>query len=210
MDISAEILPSKMLELFQEAEFENIGRVLIEKLERRERQVLLMLLIETSSAIDDQRWSLIIENSVEERLVGLEGGWLAVYDEHCLLWEYTDGETELYVNGRAASSAEYVSAKFYELHRVAFGEWLSLEKYINSTGLLFASQMTQGLFARGPKQLLSQYKDWLNELGKPAYLYESDGLATYNARKEKLSLHLLTIGESYFIGTQFLFQEITN
>ena len=210
MEISQQVLPTEILEVLQDAEFESIGRILVEKLEYSQNQLVVRLRLTVWNELTDQLWDMVVEKPVSKLLAEAEAGNIEIYDDHYLLWEFNDQCTELYVNGNSAKASEYVGAKFYALHSAAFGEWLPLEKYINKAGLFTAVQMPQGLFAQGPKKILKQYESWLNELGKPAYLFEGDGLIARNVKKDDSNLQLLLLDDSYFIGKRFVFRKVAD
>lgn len=215
MEISNRVLPPEILELLQDADFESVGGIFIERLDYLESNALIKLRIETSSELPNQFWQITVENIISERILRswvYDNGarYIEVYTDHYLLWEFTDQHTELYVNGTSASTPEYVGARFYEMHATAFGEWLPLETYINKGGLFVATQMPQGLFAEGPKKILRQYERWLKQLGKPAYIFEGDGLIARNTRNDTLDLQLIIIGDNYFIGNHLTFTRVEN
>lgn len=215
MEISSQVLPAEILDIIQESDFESVGGIYIECLDYLENNALLKLRIEAGSEEATQFWQVTIEEIVSEKLQrswAYDNGasYIEIYTDHYLLWEFTNQHTELYVNGITESPPEYVGARFYEMHMKAFGEWLPLETYINSGGLFNAIQMPQGLFAQGPEKVLSQYEKWLKQLGKPAYIFESEGLAAHNARKDRPDLQLMILGNSYFMGKRLIFSKIDN
>ncbi|TDN37970.1 hypothetical protein A8B98_01565 [Hymenobacter sp. UV11] len=202
-----------MLEIFQDADFESMGGVFIERLDYLENDALLKLRIKTGSELPNQVWQATVKDIISEKI---SRSWvydngannIEIYNDHYLLWEFTDQHTELYVNGAAENISEYIGARFYEMHIANFGDWLPLETYVNGGGLFAAVQMLQGLFARGPKKVLSQYEKWLNQLGKLAYTFESDGLAAHNTRKDSSDLQLMILDDSFFIGKRLIFTRI--
>jgi hypothetical protein len=215
VEISSQFLPPEILEILQEADFESVGGVFIERLDYLENKALLKLRIETGSDAPNQAWQVAVEDIVSERISRLwvyDNGapYIGIYTDHYLLWEFTDQHTELYVNGAPENTPEHVGARFYEMHMAAFGDWLTLETYVNGGGLFKAMQMPQGLFARGPRKILNQYEKWLKQLGKPAYMFESDGFVAHNARKDSSDLQLMILGDSYFIGRRLVFTRLDN
>ena len=213
MGISSQFLPTEILAILQEADFESVGGVFIERLDYLENNALLKLRIETGTDVSNQVWQVAVENIVSERIsrswvYDNRASYIEIYTDHYLIWEFTDQHTELYVNGAAENTSEYIGARFYEMHMAAFGDWLPLETYVNSGGLFTAMRMPHGLFARGPRKILNQYEQWLKQLGKPAYLFESDGLAAHNARKDNSDWQLMILGDSYFIGKRLVFTRL--
>ncbi len=152
-----------------------------------------------------QTWILRVVNLQEDRVVKTRNEFMRVYNDHFLLWKFTDDEAELYING-AAESAEILAANFYALHQEVFGEWLCVEAFIGSS--LEKCRSKQALFAKGPKRLLEYYADWLRKYGRNPYFLEFEGLTNANALANRIPLKLLTFGECYFIGQDFIFSKV--
>ncbi len=215
MEISNQVLPTEILEVLQEVEFENVGGINIERLEYLDNNSLLNLRIDTGSELPTQFWQITVENIVSEKL---ERRWvydnrfanIEIHTDHYLLWEFTKQHTSLYTKGNAISLPDQAGVVFYTKHMEQYGQWLPVETYLNSMGLFNAIKMPHGLFSQGPKKILSRYKKWLDELGVSTYFLELQGSVDDDAVGSNPDLKLLILGNSWFIGSQFLFRRLAD
>ena len=126
---------------------------------------------------------------------------ILLVDDHPLLWQYADFQSELYFNGTGADVYRVIS----ELNRIdleLFG------KYRHSGGQAFMLlRASHGLIAKGSRNLLTRYAECLNRHGIktsmiggyiPTY---SDGKNEYTGETLKIFL----LGSSYVVGQQFIF-----
>ena len=92
-----------------------------------------------------------------------------------------------------------------------FDNYIQLEKYINGTSLLTLCKSDNGLFARGPKQILKYYFDSLTKAGKEPYYYGDIVAKKWDGEKwipEDKDLKIAILGGTYFIGQTFVFKRL--
>jgi hypothetical protein len=124
-------------------------------------------------------------------------------DEHPLLWQYSDFQSELYFNGPGTNIHKIVS----ELNQIDFALF---GKYQNSSEQLYALlKTTNGLLSKGSKKLLTKYAECLNINGiktsmvgsySPAYV---DGKNTM----EGDTLKIFLFRGSYIVAQDFNFNK---
>lgn len=160
---------------------------------------------------ETQYWQLQVLNYRDSKIdIDNLGGYFNFYSDHFLLWEFTDIETELYFK-KGSNSPENLLADIYSIHNEVFDNYIQLEKFINGSSLLTLCKSDNGLFARGPKQILKYYFDCLMKAGKEPYYF-----GDYIAKKwdgemwvpEDKDLKIAILGGTYFIGQTFVFKRL--
>jgi len=134
--------------------------------------------------------------------------FIAITNDHPLLWEFTDLQCELYFSGQCKDPAMlfyhlYLTHKslfkIYQPFNISFGD---------DTNTSTRFQYTNGLLAEGPKKLLTKYADCLKQNGldysiigeRPATCW--DGKQFVNENK---NLKVFLLGDTYIIAEDFLF-----
>jgi hypothetical protein len=134
--------------------------------------------------------------------------FIAITNDHPLLWEFTDLQCELYFSGQCKDPAMlfyhlYLTHKslfkIYQPFNISFGD---------DTNTSTRFQYTNGLLAEGPKKLITKYADCLKQNGldysiigeRPATCW--DGKQFVNENK---NLKVFLLGDTYIIAEDFLF-----
>ncbi|WP_153796054.1 hypothetical protein [Foetidibacter luteolus] len=130
---------------------------------------------------------------------------ILITDDHPLLWQYSDFQSELYFNGSSTDIYKIVS----ELNQIDFELF---GKYQNPSEQLYVLLRTSnGSLGKGSKKLLTKYAECLNRNGiktsmvggySPSYF---DGKNTMQGETLKIFL----FGGSYIVGQDFIFSKST-
>lgn len=138
---------------------------------------------------------------------------IALSSTHALLWEYNDLQTSLYFNGMPDTPYKL----FWELNKVhesVLGSYLPFNAYLNRefTGqnLLNAKY---GLFASGPKKLLSLYAVCLEQEGVNYSMINENKPWLYSAKEGRFVREfqypkVLFLDGSFIIAMNFDIEEI--
>jgi hypothetical protein len=207
MELTEEKLPKELFEVINTGEFEDDGDILIIGLDYQGNNLKVKISVDTGIQNEPkQLWELAIWELKKEKIELQWTNQIKFFQEHYLLWEFTERQTSLYFNGKTENPAELLT-DIFRLHRQQFGHWYEVEKYLNNCLDLYAlCKANIGLFARGPKRVLEEYYAILEKYNKNPH-FHSD----YNPEYENYEkpLGLLIIGESFFIGEEFSFKKIT-
>jgi hypothetical protein len=157
-----------------------------------------------------QHWQLQVINDKDSKIdIHRLGNYFSFYSDQFLLWEFTDRKTDLYFK-KGTDNPELLLLDIYRIHDEIFEEYIPLGKFINGHDLLELCKSNNGLFARGPKKILSYYFDCLKKAGKePYYLGDYEPLK-HDGKwlPEDKNLKLALLGGTYFIGQDFKFKKI--
>lgn len=201
VEITDEYLPSEVKEVFELADLV-YESVIIKSITYLQDDIIVLLEFDLGEDSPKQFWALKVIDAQDEKIVRTWATYVQVYTDHYLLWPFTDEEAELCING-TNDAPEKLVADFYSLHQAAFGEWLAIDCYVSDLPGKAKSKFAQ--FAKGPKRILEYYASWLASHGRNPYFLNFEGLTNANARVVRVPLKLLTFGECYFIGKEFVF-----
>lgn len=156
------------------------------------------------SGAEPQKWTLeIIGHSASEISFSsdVDNYLILLTDDHPLLWQYSDIQTELYFKGSSKDIYRVVS----ELNQIDFQLF---GKYRNSSQQIYTLLRTSnGLLGKGPRKLLTKYEACLNKYGIETSIV-SGYIPTYWDGKNKFSgdtLKIFLINGSYIVGQDFIF-----
>ncbi|MBO9200218.1 MULTISPECIES: hypothetical protein [Niastella] len=123
----------------------------------------------------------------------VEDSTILITDDHPLLWQYSDVQSELYFNGSGKDVYRVVS----EINKIDFDLF---GKYQRSSEQLYTLlRASHGLLCKGPERLLSKYEKCLNKYGIDTSLV-SGYIPTSGE-----TLKLFLVSGSYIMGQDFLF-----
>ncbi|WCT11538.1 hypothetical protein [Mucilaginibacter jinjuensis] len=146
-------------------------------------------------------WKVTV-SGVEEELI--KRSWsqnIGLYTEHPLLLEYTDPYRELYLNGTTEDALDL----FIDINRAVSqlsNDSEDISRYLFSySSIAQLSKQGHGLFASGPKTILTLHAECLSRYGiKPIFIGDKD--------RGSNELKLFKLGYSYVIGRDFLFEKL--
>lgn len=194
-------LPDELAKTLSSLAFEENGGLFIDSIQTSGKDLKVCFKLRLSDDKNDQQWIIKITGNIAERIVLTSTHTLQLFSDHELLWDYTDSHTELYFKGKS-KNPYHLYKDLYKLHNRPFNDGM-LETYINGTdGVFKLCESGFGLFARGPKKMLEQYKKCLEK-----HDVQANYMGDYPA--EEKDLKLLFFGESYFIGKDFEFERIS-
>jgi hypothetical protein len=122
-------------------------------------------------------------------------------DEHPLLWQYADLQSELYFNGTNDNIHKVIAA----LNQIDFSLF---GKYQHSSEQLYALLRTSnGMLAKGSKKLLTKYAECLNSHGIKSSLVGGYSPTYFNGKNTYAgeTLKMFLFGTSYVVGQDFIF-----
>ena len=133
---------------------------------------------------------------------------IVLLDNHPLLWQYSDKQSQLYFRG-ACSDSDKLFLDLYRVHNSIFGGLLNFESTINQAynfGNLMKSR--NALLASGPRQLMDEYRVVLERHNLECSII-GDRIPTYwdgeNHVLENGSAKVLVIDNGYMIADAFEF-----
>ncbi|MDI9874058.1 hypothetical protein [Flectobacillus rivi] len=205
------ILPIELEEAFSSAEFENDGGLEICSIEYLENELLFNFSFYLDELEERQRqyWQLKVNGYIESKIDNF-GNFMTFYSEHNLLAEFQDVETELYFK-RKGDYPELLLTSIFELHTIVFDNLIPIEKFIQERQLFQLCKSETGLFAKGPKSILSFYFDMLQKAGKEPYYFGERKPQFWNGQKwaeYNSDLKLVLSGGTYIIGEEFNFMKL--
>ena len=196
------MLPAEIQYLIDNYDEEDIN-VLITKADFSGDVPLLSFKICESDA-EPQHWTLeVMGHRASEISFSCEVDNYAILitDDHPLLWQFSDIQTELYFKGSSKDIYRVVS----ELNQIDFQLF---GKYQNSSEQLYTLLRTSnGSLGKGPKKLLTKYEKCLNKYGIETSIV-GGYIPTYWDGKNKFSgetLKIFLISGSYIVGQDFVF-----
>jgi hypothetical protein len=201
MNSIKDILPEELSKTLISPQFDDEAGLLIESVIFTEEDDILTFSIRLDEDEPQETWEVIISGLEEEQIIRNWSQTIEVYKEHILLLEYHDIYTELYFKGVATNSETLFIDIFQSLTQLSDNR-ADVAKYILSPEIIRKLGVQgYGLFARGPKTILRVYEQCLVRQGiKPIFIGEIE------PSNENKSLKLLKLGDSYFIGKNFLFE----
>ncbi len=118
-----------------------------------------------------QLWEIQLSGIRQERIVRQPADTMVAYDKHFLIDEQQGNTIELYVK----TNPPQTSNAFREVHQYfyrAFQGFIPFEKYltVKSTDVDSSFDREFGLFAHGPKFIMSEIKSILDSNGYSTYL----------------------------------------
>jgi hypothetical protein len=197
-----DVLPEELIATLKSPEFDDEAGILIESVDFNTDKISISFSIKFGSGATGQLWKIDIEGVKEEK-IGLEWAeFIEFYDEHPLLLEYNDIQSELYFTGATNNPRELyfnISQRLFQYNN----DVESMYKYlILPDEIVKLNGQQYGLFSRGPKTILDIYKACLTEAG-----IKSNFTGEYKMDNNQ-NLKLFKLGESYVIATNFFFERI--
>lgn len=207
-DVSKEILPIELFDLFETAEYENYGTLLNDKVEFKSNSIEFYFTIKLDEGFaSDKReyfqWKLIVNRFKEYQISDSKNieSFITVFSEHFLLSQYQKPWKELYFKEKG-KDLNQLFVDFYNLHYFDFEYFVISEKYLATDNLSFLINSKSGLFARGPEDILDLYYNLLLKYGKVPYYYTSE---TKVDKMNNENLKIVFLGNNYFIGEELEF-----
>lgn len=206
------ILPFDLIEAFDSLGYEE-GYLAVQSVKYFENELHFdfSLHLNDPEESETQLWQLQVKDNRDDKIDFEDlGGYFSFYSEHCLLWEFTDVETELYFK-KPTDNPEKLLAAIYTIHNTIFDNYISIEKFLNGNNLLTLCNSNNGLFARGPKQILDHYFNSLQEAGNEPYFYGEYFPKKWDGERwmpESKDLKVALLGSTYFVGETFIFKRL--
>lgn len=191
------IAPSELESVLKNDEYLEDGGMMISSLNFTDKDLNLAFDVFINNT-KKEKWELKITEIVSERFIRSWTTYFTAFSDHFLLYEYTDVFTELYYYGKSKNQ-EKLFLDLYRSHLKNYYDNLPFAYGINESMDIFKlCKDKSGMFARGPKKILTQYQKCLATHGI------NSNFVGETLRYDP-NLKLLVFGESYFIGKDFIF-----
>src|ERR1035437_4650224 len=154
-------LPKELVDNLDKLEYQEDGGILINSVQLIEKDLQVDFTLSFGGYnIPQQIWSIDIKEIKKEKITIEWTNYTEIYSDHYLLYEFIDNFTELYFNCKADNS-ERLFIDLYQIHKALYN-LIDFGTYINAIdGLTKLCNSEYGLFARGPKNILTQYEKCL-------------------------------------------------
>ena len=152
------------------------------------------------------RWEVKVPGLRDYRILEAYGDLQVFAGDHVLALQHTDAQTDLFFRGKPSSPDEVVG-QLLIAHREVTGGWFAFDRFLNETcnpEELF--ELGYGVLAKGPVFLLEAYEKVLSGASLKANLVNPRPAGSWNGEKwveDKTPLHVLVLGESYFVAEGF-------
>lgn len=210
--INDKIVPKELLRIIENDELEWDGGVLITSIDYfgDDAKIELSILLDRS---DEKRqlWEVQLEGIRNEKIKRVWAEDIVVYDQHYLIKEQKDLNSELYIKSGAKDPNKLLHDLY--IHFLSkFEHEISFDKYLNKAcNIDLLLKMDNGLFAIGPKFILEEIDIILNNNRCETYfLGEMAPKRWINDQwiVESSDLFALVIGESYFVAENITFERV--
>ncbi len=210
--INNEILPKELLSIIENDEVECNGGAIITSIDYFEDDAKIELSILLDSPKEkNQLWEIHLEGIRNEYIRRDWAEDIIVYDQHYLIKEQKDLNSELYIKTPAQDSNKLLH-DLYVHFLSKFENDISFDKYLNRTSSIdFLLKMNNGLFAKGPKFILNEINTVLeNNKCETYYLGETPSKRWVNNQwiEESSDLIAITIGGSFFVAETISFERV--
>jgi hypothetical protein len=202
------MLPNDLIELLEKNDPEDIN-IVFTKIDHEKSNPTFEIRLSTQ---DDgstiiRHWTIKTEQFRKSRISSDYASSIEIYHDHPILWQFSDIQSQVYFNG-TCSDPDKLFVDLYKTHRLLFGDFISFDDTIHrSSDFNKILKYTNGLFATGPRKVISEYA---NLLGKYNLTYSiiGDRLPTYWDNEKHVtetgSAKVLFIDSSYIIADEFI------
>jgi hypothetical protein len=206
-----DVLPKELEKIFEE--FSEDDYILyITRVDYSTESFNVAFLLETED-IDDkgpikQKWTITATGLRKNKLSFDFEPFIAIKDEHPLLWEYNDIQCQLYFNGHCKD----IPKLFYELYaihketfddfkcfNISFGEGITYFKPF---------EYSNGLLTEGSKKLMLKYGECLEQNGLEYTILSERPASFWNGENhvpEDGDLKVMFFGKGFIIAKHFSF-----
>ncbi|CAG5083877.1 hypothetical protein [Parvicella tangerina] len=208
--INDEILPKELLQIIENDELEWDGGALITSIDyfADDAKIELSILLDRSEE-KRQLWEVQLEGIRNENIKREWAEDIGVYNQHYLIKEQMDLNSELYLKNPTTDSNKLLHDLY--VHFLSKFEYnIPFDKYLNKTSNIdFLLKMDNGLFAKGPKFILEEIDTVLKNHKCETYFFGETPAKRWLDNQwinETSDLIVLTIGESYFVAENITFK----
>ena len=155
----------------------------------------------------DHAWFVKTKQYRKSKILFDRASTLQIAKEHPVLWEFSDIQSEIYFNGQC-NNIDQLYLGLCKVHKALFKDLTAFDETINGIDFYQLMSASNGLLAKGPKKLLVQYGEVLEQNGIK-YSIIGDSMPTYwNGQHlpEVGNAKALFIDNSYIIADEFQFQ----
>jgi len=194
-------LPGELDVILNSLEYEEDGGIGIRNVKLINNDLILTVHVFSGSIdLPVQIWNIQIVELEQHQITINWASDFKFYSDHFLLTGYHDDHAELYCNVKSCKVDEMFTDIYRQL--IELGKSTTqIAKYVYSPQHLnILCKQGYGLFARGPKSIITIYEKALSKQGiKTNYI---------SFKSETNKSKLLILGESYFIGQDFIFKRV--
>jgi hypothetical protein len=205
------VLPDELKILLDETDEEDT-RIYIDAADfsKVEPEIALTVITENYEGKEGvrQSWLLTIKQHRASKIFSEFSARLEILDTHPLLFDYKEQHGSLYYSGHCTEHYK-LFADLFAAHLNICGTFIPFTQYLNN-GKDFISVLkaTSALLAKGPRNVLQQYGHCLQQYNLTYNLMGSSLPKHWDGEKyveATPDIKLLLLGESYFVGEDFVF-----
>ena len=196
-------LPNELSKVLDSPEFDDEAGIVIQSVQFIKNDLHVIFLIRFGDDEEQQSWKVTVINLKEEQIIISWAQDIRIFQEHPLLLDHNDSQTNLYFNGTTSESKELFIDIFKSIMQLSKNESHVLKYIFSPESVSERCGWGYGMFANGPKTILDLYAQCIGKYGMNPYF-----ITTAEPLGEHKQLKLLEIGDSYFIGESFLFERV--
>jgi len=126
------LIPQDLLEIVTSHDYEDQGGLLISSFLLDGDDEKIRIIVDTGDTdVPNQTWEILINDVKAEKIDINWASELSTFEDHYLLWEFTDEQTSLYFNGELGNGQKLL-ADLYTVHKLHF-KHIDVEKYMAET-----------------------------------------------------------------------------
>lgn len=202
-----------ILEEMGNRDLENHDELSLTEMKEDENNLTLTFKIQNDFDNKDlsQIWRVKCKDFMERKIEDNYFYSFELFEEHALLWEYTENRCQLFFRGYTENLEALVGSLFLKHKEITEG-WIPFDKYLNDmTEIEKLLQWGAGLLAEGPEKIVNEYSKVLDSfninssivsIGYPKKWCEN-GLI-----EDKDEKYVLIFGNSFVVAREFIDERI--
>lgn len=162
--------------------------------------------------LKEEKWRIHLIGYLSGNISTSTSFYMDFKKDHPLLWDYNDMQASLYFTG-LPNDFYKLYWDLHHIHTSLYGSYCAIDKYLNTEAKLDELlKAGYGLLANGPKKLLIQFAECLENNGIKSSIINDrvpvfwDGTQIVSALQ---NFSVLLIGESYIITNEFKMENIS-
>ncbi len=197
------MLPKELFDIFQECDEDDFN-LYITKVDCSTDKPVIEFILEMQTSEEahtpPQEWRIVVEDLKKNNLSFDFAESMYLYDDHPLLWEFSDSQCQLYFTGWCNDKPK-LFYELYSIHKNIFGEFKSFNISFGVNPKFQLFQFSNGLLSQGPKKLLLKYGECLKQNGMD-FTIIGERTATSS------DLKILFFGKGFVIARDFVFTRL--
>jgi len=207
------MLPPEFTEILEKYDYEDYSIIIID-IDNSEPNPILNIQVSIDSYNDESNivssWKIKTKHYRQSRISLGFATSLAIEDDHPILWQFSDMQSEIYFKG-GCSNPDKLFIDLYKIHSRLFNDLIPFKNSIrNVDDFSWILETSSGLLAKGPRKLMTEYSVLLNQFNLN-HTVINDRIPTYwddDTEKnvnESGKAKVLFIDNSFIIADEFNF-----